>query len=370
MSDEPDIKTAPSWKPSLVSSILVVGASVLVIAFLLSAIERAREAALRSESKNNLKQIGLALHNYHDTFATLPPGGIVNADGVPYHCWTTSLDPYLWSSPWYSHLNFSVPWDAPSQLDLFINAWQPAWQNPRVAEVRRKDGLQELHYAANSWVLYRNSSVTLDEVGDIQNTLLIAEARGNYRPRGIPGNWRDVRLGLNVSDDGFGVKTSDVTLVMMADGSVRAVSQGTDPAVWNALAGESSLRPSMPELERPAFPSDISQIPIWRYRWIYFSKLADVRFRLSPDGSNLSVRFPTEIREAEHECHADCRAILRDLEQFGGIQHITITGAIKVSEAEALCVPKNLKTLTLSTAKVEGDLKGFRQRIQKSVTVD
>ncbi|QDT25554.1 hypothetical protein Enr10x_08510 [Gimesia panareensis] len=54
---------------------VVVLIILLLIALAMPAIQQAREAARRQTSKNNLKQIGLALHNYHDIYACFPPGG-------------------------------------------------------------------------------------------------------------------------------------------------------------------------------------------------------------------------------------------------------------------------------------------------------
>ena len=71
------------------------------VALLLPAVQQAREAARRSTSKNNLKQIGLALHNYHDTFKEFPPGTQPNEKLKPEKrlSWEAKILPFLDQAP-------------------------------------------------------------------------------------------------------------------------------------------------------------------------------------------------------------------------------------------------------------------------------
>ena len=96
---------------TLIELLVVIAIIAVLIALLLPAVQQAREAARRSQCKNNLKQIGLALHNYHDTFNRFPcPFGITGyapSGGERWgHSQWVSLLPYMDQAPLYNQWNF------------------------------------------------------------------------------------------------------------------------------------------------------------------------------------------------------------------------------------------------------------------------
>jgi prepilin-type N-terminal cleavage/methylation domain-containing protein/prepilin-type processing-associated H-X9-DG protein len=97
---------------TLIELLVVIAIIAILIALLLPAVQQAREAARRSQCKNNLKQIGLALHNYHDTANQFPPGQIRGFNGTNElgnaFSWGTMILPYLDQAPMYNRLNFSI----------------------------------------------------------------------------------------------------------------------------------------------------------------------------------------------------------------------------------------------------------------------
>uniref|UniRef100_A0A7C4QPA0 DUF1559 domain-containing protein n=1 Tax=Schlesneria paludicola TaxID=360056 RepID=A0A7C4QPA0_9PLAN len=107
---------------TLIELLVVIAIIAILIALLLPAVQQAREAARRTQCRNHLKQLGLALHNYHDAHRMFPPGwiGVDNGhdtEGPSGFAWGAHLLPYLDQAPLYNRLNVNV-----SCFDATLNA--------------------------------------------------------------------------------------------------------------------------------------------------------------------------------------------------------------------------------------------------------
>lgn len=97
---------------TLIELLVVIAIIAVLIALLLPAVQQAREAARRSQCKNNLKQLGLACHNYHDTFNQMPQNydcawGPGRADRGGNFSWIVAALPYMDQAPLFNQINFN-----------------------------------------------------------------------------------------------------------------------------------------------------------------------------------------------------------------------------------------------------------------------
>ncbi|HBL46986.1 MAG TPA: prepilin-type cleavage/methylation domain-containing protein, partial [Planctomycetaceae bacterium] len=89
---------------TLIELLVVIAIIAILIALLLPAVQQAREAARRSTCKNNMKQMGLALHNYHDIYSSFPIGAQSNYTKPN---WRIAILPQMDQAPAFNQLNFN-----------------------------------------------------------------------------------------------------------------------------------------------------------------------------------------------------------------------------------------------------------------------
>ncbi|MBD3675306.1 MAG: DUF1559 domain-containing protein [Planctomycetaceae bacterium] len=103
---------------TILELIVVIAVIGMMIALLLPAVRTARPAARRSACMNHLKQIGIALHNYHDTYGGFPPAYLTNANGKPLHSWRVLILPFLDQVPLYEKIDLTKPWNDPVNAEV------------------------------------------------------------------------------------------------------------------------------------------------------------------------------------------------------------------------------------------------------------
>ncbi len=104
--------------PSFVETIVVVPLIYAATSFMGSGCIDLKEWARRSQCTSNLKQIMLALHNYHERYGSFPPAYVADANGRPMHSWRVLVLPFMEQKALYDQYRLDEPWDGPNNRRL------------------------------------------------------------------------------------------------------------------------------------------------------------------------------------------------------------------------------------------------------------
>ncbi|MCA9031140.1 MAG: DUF1559 domain-containing protein [Planctomycetaceae bacterium] len=187
---------------TLIELLVVIAIIAVLIALLLPAVQQAREAARRSQCKNNLKQIGLAIHNYADAYSKFPPSATMNLAATNTGnngSWSVHgrILPYLEQGNLYSQVDLSTAWDFQSPISGLKIPVYSCPSDPGSDQIRDPGGGKSLLFPTTygfnfgTWFVFDpitkkggdgmfhpNSSLSFKNVIDgTSNTLLAAEVK-------------------------------------------------------------------------------------------------------------------------------------------------------------------------------------------------
>jgi prepilin-type N-terminal cleavage/methylation domain-containing protein len=243
---------------TLIELLVVIAIIAVLIALLLPAVQQAREAARRAQSSNNLKQLGLGLHNYHDTFRNFPAGTHPHKTLKPEKrlSWMVDILPFVEQAPLYNMIDMEQGFDSEANAKVLKNRPVPVYLNPKGDPSGMKDGYSVTHYVGiaglgkdaptraagdpkNGAFGYDRKTKMSDITDGTSNSIGIAEASKDFGPwaAGGPSTVRALtqKPYLN-GPDGIGGLNPAVTNVLFMDGSVRALSKSIDPTVMEAIS--------------------------------------------------------------------------------------------------------------------------------------
>jgi prepilin-type processing-associated H-X9-DG protein len=128
---------------TLIELLVVIAIVAILIGLLLPAVQKVREAAARLKCSNNLKQLALALHTYHDATGRFPYTSYYNHASRNKHTWVELILPHIEQGPLFRQIDFAIPNDVGANLALFENKPFPFLacpSNPHAALLGTKNG--------------------------------------------------------------------------------------------------------------------------------------------------------------------------------------------------------------------------------------
>lgn len=221
------------WEPQISGSSVTMHfdeeatALPFLTGMLLPAVQQTRHAARRTQSMNNMRQMTLAMHNYHSATGKFPAQAITDDNGKPLLSWRVAILPYINEQALYDQFHHDEPWDSPHNKKL-IAKMPMAYQSPSVG---LQPGKTVYLGIAGEGKAFGKEPLAISDITDgSSNTALMVEVDSELavewtRPADFEADERNPMQGLGrVQAGGF--------IASMADGSTQFISRSMDQQTW------------------------------------------------------------------------------------------------------------------------------------------
>ncbi|WP_428306284.1 DUF1559 domain-containing protein [Lacipirellula sp.] len=231
---------APTSENGAVLSVATIG---VLVGLLLPAVQAAREAARRNQSMNNIKQLMLCLHNYHDSHKRFPAYANFDADGKPLLSWRVHILPYLEQQALYEQFHLDEPWDSEHNKEL-IAKMPPEFLSPSSKNISADGKSNYLGVLGEDYVFDGSEQGrSMKTITDgLSNSIAIVSVDDESAVAWTkPDDWTPSDSDLMEPFDGA---HTGGFLAGFCDGHVQMISSKIDPTVLRALltvAGEEAI---------------------------------------------------------------------------------------------------------------------------------
>lgn len=226
-----------------VRDLLLFGIPTIIFggALLLPAIQQGDCSGRKYQCKHGLKQIGLALYQYHDRWQSFPPAYVLGPDGRRWHSWRTLILPYLDQQKLYKLYRFDEPWDGENNRKLLPPSYYPLFQCPHDPSASKRRDLTHFVAVVGPETAWPGSKpIKINDIKDgTANTVMVVEvstpvpwfAPVDFDFEDATLLWGENSIPLSHHPEG--------RLALMADGSVRLVTSAGEHKVnkkeWKAM---------------------------------------------------------------------------------------------------------------------------------------
>lgn len=241
---------------TVIELLVIIALILLLLAFLLPAVGKVRQAAGRTTSQNNLKQLGLAVHNYHDSFGKMPPGvGKANNQDGPVHF---HILPFIEQAALYQQAQ-GASWKNGTYrtvIPIYLDSADTSAPPNHVYQ----GWLATTNYAGN-WLVFHRGDKGFQNIPDgTSNTLMFATryqmCNGHPTGWGYPevyywaplfglystGKYQ-VGPAQQACDPALPQTIGGVMNAGLCDGSVRAINNAVSPVTWRYLTDPADGNP-------------------------------------------------------------------------------------------------------------------------------